>query len=122
MLRHIVAAGVDREMLLYWGVRTERDLYATAMIDDLRRQNARLTYVPVLSESDGASGVRRRGLVHAAVLEDFTDLSAFDVYASGPPQLIAAVRRDLPAHGVDIDNLSFDSFDYAADSAASTSM
>ena len=53
-----------------------------------------------------------------AALDEFDRFEAADVYASGPPAMVAAVRRDFVARGVDPSRLFFDSFDYAPDSLA----
>jgi CDP-4-dehydro-6-deoxyglucose reductase len=106
---------LDRDLTLYWGVRSERDLYAHAELEALARRAPRLRYVPVLSEGTAAwSG--RRGWVHEAAAGDIPHLADYDVYASGPPEMIAAVRRDFGARGVAPERLYFDSFDYAPDS------
>ena len=55
------------------------------------------------------------GWVHEAVLEDYPDLSGFEVYAAGPPAMIEAVRAAFPRHGLPPQRLHFDSFDYAPD-------
>ena len=60
-----------------------------------------------------AAWAGRRGWVHEAVIHDIADLSRYDVYASGPPEMIAAVRRELGSRGVPADRMSTDSFDYA---------
>ena len=117
IIRHVLEKNLPREMLLYWGVRSERDLYHHAVLEELVRRDARLRYAPVLSEpSAGWSG--RKGLVHQAVLADIESLARYQVYASGPPEMIAALRRDFPARGLPASQLSFDSFDYAPDSLA----
>jgi CDP-4-dehydro-6-deoxyglucose reductase len=46
---------------------------------------------------------------------DIETLSGHEVYASGPPALIEALRRDFAARGVPAADLLFDSFDYAPD-------
>jgi CDP-4-dehydro-6-deoxyglucose reductase len=53
--------------------------------------------------------------LHEAVLADIDDLQKYDVYAAGPPAMIAAARRDFVLRGVDAGRLFFDSFDYAPD-------
>ena len=83
-------------------------------IEQLALQASRFRYIPVLSEPQG-SWTGRRGWVHEAVLEDFGTLSGFDIYASGPPAMIAAVRREFALRGADPARLFFDSFDYAPD-------
>jgi CDP-4-dehydro-6-deoxyglucose reductase, E3 len=117
ILRHVVETGRSRDMTLYWGVRSERDLYAHSTLQELAARNGRMRYVPVLSDAEPA-WAGRRGLVHEAVLEDLASLEGFEVYASGPPAMIDAIRRDFPARGMNPARLSFDSFDYAPDSPA----
>jgi CDP-4-dehydro-6-deoxyglucose reductase len=113
ILRHVLGTGIEREMTVYWGVRSERDLYAHAVLEDLVGP-AGLRYVPVLSEpSPDWQGLR--GWVHEAVLRNIDDLEKYDVYAAGPPAMIAAVRREFRQRGVAANRLFFDSFDYAPD-------
>jgi CDP-4-dehydro-6-deoxyglucose reductase len=119
IMRHVVENGIERDMSVYWGVRSQRDLYAHAVLEDLVRRAAlrrpgSLCYVPVLSEA-APDWQGRRGLVHEAVLEDIDDLEPYDVYAAGPPAMIAAVRREFGQRGVNPSRLFFDSFDYAPD-------
>jgi CDP-4-dehydro-6-deoxyglucose reductase, E3 len=115
ILRHLVDTESQRELIVYWGVRSARDLYVEAAILELASRLPHLRYVAVLSEPDPA-WPGRSGLVHAAVLEDLRDLSAFDIYAAGPPAMIEALRCEFPQHGAAIDRLYCDSFDYAVDS------
>ena len=68
----------------------------------------------MLSDSEHA-GTVRHGFVHEAVLEDHADLSAFDLYMSGPPTMIDAGRRAFVDAGLPEDRLFYDSFDYAPD-------
>jgi CDP-4-dehydro-6-deoxyglucose reductase, E3 len=121
ILRHVLETGLPRRMTLYWGVREERDLYAHAFLEEAARADARLRYAPVLSEPSPAWG-GRRGFVHEAVLAEVEGLEHHEIYASGPPRMIEAVRRDFTARGVAESAISFDSFDYAPDSPARQSM
>ena len=116
ILRHVLEKDMGRVITLYWGVRSERDLYADARLKALAAHaGAQLRYVPVLSEPS-AAWKGSHGLVHTAVLEDIDGLKEYDVYAAGPPAMIAAVRREFGARGVPAGRLFFDSFDYAPDS------
>lgn len=128
ILRHVLETGIERDMTLYWGVRSERDLYAGALLETLAggaaesrasvsraaQRTARLRYVPVLSEPS-PEWRGRRGWVHEAVLGEIDDLENYDVYAAGPPAMIAAVRGEFGRRGVAATRLFFDSFDYAPD-------
>lgn len=109
-----LAGGFPGEIHLYWGVRARRDLYMHDTAGAWAAEHERFEYVPVLSDplaDDAWSG--RTGFVHEAVLEDFADLSAFNVYASGPPVMVQAGREQFAAHGLDLARFHSDSFDYA---------
>ena len=76
IIENALLAPLRREMHLYWGVRSERDLYLADLPRAWARAHPRLHFVPVLSEPEpepGWSG--RTGLVHEAVLADLPDLS-----------------------------------------------
>ncbi len=126
MLRHMVEKRIDRDISVYWGVRSERDLYAHSALEELVRRAARIRYTPVLSEpSPDWAGLR--GWVHDAALRDIAptetapadfNLNGYEVYAAGPPAMIEAVQRDCRSRGVEAGRLFFDSFDYAPDTLA----
>jgi CDP-4-dehydro-6-deoxyglucose reductase len=120
ILRHVIENGIERDITLYWGVRSERDLYAQTVLENLAQRYsaqgrpARLRYLPVLSEAS-SDWQGARGFVHEAVLQDIDDLQKYDVYAAGPPAMITAVRSEFGRRGVAANQLFFDSFDYAPD-------
>ena len=117
ILRHLLETGVPRPVFLYWGARSAADLYEEAWVLECARRFEELRFVPVLSDPGAGTGsTMRTGFVHEAVLQDFPDLSGFDVYAAGPPALVAAVRASLPMHGLDPGRLYVDAFEYASDS------
>ena len=114
ILRHLIENGIERDLKLYWGVRSERDLYAHATLEDMRRRIASFSYVPVLSEA-GPAWRGAAGWVHEAALKGIQDLEAIEVYAAGPPAMIAAIQREYDSRGSAKTQLYFDSFDYAPD-------
>jgi len=119
ILEHAFATGIKRTMHLYWGVRAQRDLYLHVLPQAWAREHAHFHYTPVLSEplsEDDWSG--RRGWVHAAVIADYPDLSRHEVYASGPPPMIEALKKAVIAHGLPNDRLYYDSFEHAHASAS----
>ena len=112
IIENALLAPLRREMHLYWGVRSERDLYLPDLPREWARAHPRLHFVPVLSEAE-PDWKGRTGFVHEAVLADFPDLSGHEVYASGPPPMVTAARELFPEHGLNLERLFFDSFDYA---------
>ena len=115
MVRHVLENGLSRDMTLYWGVRSERDLYAHDLLEGLSQRAANFRYTPVLAEPSPL-WAGRHGWVHEAVLADIDAPARYDVYASGPPAMVGAVRREFGLRGVLPERLWFDSFDYAPDS------
>lgn len=114
ILRQAFKDGFAPPIHFYWGARGSADLYDRQTVEAWTSE--RFAFVPVLSEpsaQDKWDG--RTGFVHRAVLEDFPELSGFDVYAAGPPAMIEATREEFRAAGLPVERLFFDSFDYAAD-------
>jgi CDP-4-dehydro-6-deoxyglucose reductase len=56
------------------------------------------------------------GRVHEAVIAAGEPLADRDIYAAGPPEMIAAIRKEFVARGASPSRLTFDSFDLPADS------
>ena len=82
----------------------------------------RFTYIPVLSEPKAEDAWPGRvGFVHRAVLDDFSDLSGYHVYACGGPAMIEAAKHDFATlRGLPEDAFFADSFTYAAESESRT--
>ncbi|MBE0623656.1 MAG: hypothetical protein IH606_02470 [Burkholderiales bacterium] len=99
ILRTLLARDANARVVLYLGVRSERDVYHEHVLAGLAQEHANFSYAIVLSEPDGAS-VRRRGLVHQAVADDLADASAYTAYLAGPPAMVEAAGRLLLGRGV----------------------
>jgi len=112
------ARGPARQVALYWGARSLRDLYLKELPALWQREQPQFTYVPVLSEplqADAWSG--RTGLVHEAVMQDLKDLSGYEVYACGAPAMVEAARRDFIGQcALPEDSFLADAFTSKADS------
>ncbi|KAF1045919.1 2Fe-2S iron-sulfur cluster-binding protein [Xylophilus sp.] len=99
---------------LYWGMRTEADLYLHAEVASWAGRFEDFRYEPVLSRADGQwSG--RRGHVQQAVAEDFPDLSEHAIYLCGSPDMVRQARQEFLARGASIDHIYSDSFTFQAD-------
>ncbi len=115
LLEHFYQQQCRRPMHLYWGAREADDFYLLDTIQKWQSQGAQqgLQFTRVLSEQ--ASADTRYGSLHEAVLEDYPDLSGFDLYMSGPPAMISAARAGFLAAQLPEDRLYYDSFDFAPD-------
>lgn len=114
MLRHLMQGKVTRPVHFFWGVRRPRDLYEGAQVARWAEAHDWLRFTPVMSEPQPEDGWRGScGWVHDAVLEDYPSLAEVDVYAAGPPPMIAVIQELFPAHRLPQGRLYFDSFEYA---------
>jgi CDP-4-dehydro-6-deoxyglucose reductase len=96
MIEHALHHRHGRPMVLYWGVRSKRDLYLPDLPGQWQQQSRDFTFIPVLSEpvpEDAWPG--RTGFVHQAVLDDFDDLSGYQVYACGAPIVVDSAHADF---------------------------
>ena len=116
-IEHALHHGVDRQMVLYWGVRSLKDLYMRDLPAQWQASHDNFSFVPVLSdplEGDGWQG--RAGLVHQAVLDDFPDLSGYQVYACGAPAMTDIAKKTfVEERGLPEDEFYCDAFTPSVD-------
>ena len=104
-----------RDCWLYFGARTDADLYYLDEINAIGREwPGEFHFVPVLSEQDAArSWDGAQGLVTEIMDEALKRHSpdpATHGYLCGPPPMVDAGVAALKANGVSADNLFFDKF------------
>jgi CDP-4-dehydro-6-deoxyglucose reductase len=98
LLEHMQHCGMTRPVTLYWGGRRPADLYMDDWVQAQCTRMPNLRYVPVVSDALSEDNWQRRtGFVHRAVLEDFPDLSGYQVYACGAPIVVDSAKRDFSA-------------------------
>jgi CDP-4-dehydro-6-deoxyglucose reductase len=98
IVEHMVHQNINRPITLYWGGRRPSDLYMNELVEQWSKTIPNFTYVPVISDSlpeDGWTG--RTGFVHRAVMQDFPDLSGYQVYACGAPIVVDSARHEFVA-------------------------
>lgn len=120
IIEHMVHQDIKRPVTLYWGGRRPCDLYMHALAQSWAATIPNFSYVPVVSDAlseDAWTG--RTGFVHKAVMEDFPNLSGYQVYACGAPIVVDSARREFVAQCHLPDEAFFaDSFTSEADLAA----
>lgn len=114
IIDHLIEEKVTCPIYLYWGARSEADLYLNQMAETWAAENENIHYIPVLSDA-GSQWTGKTGYVHKTVMADFDDLNPFDIYVCGPPAMIVAAKEEFQTQGMDTASFYYDSFDFAGD-------
>lgn len=109
ILRSASAQGMKNPIHLYFGVRSPRDVYGLAWLEDLRRQHPSLqTHVVVTFGGNDAA--HRCGLVTEAIEQDHGDLSGWRAYLCGSPPMVEAATVLAKRRGIAPDHIYADAF------------
>lgn len=114
IVEHALAEGCTRPIYLYWGARHREDLYLDDLPHGWEKACPNFHYRPVLSRPD-PEWKGRVGHVQNAAAEDFADVSGFEVYACGHPDMVFAAKDALTAKGLDPAHCFSDAFSWAKD-------
>jgi NAD(P)H-flavin reductase len=96
-------------------------MYLAELAEQWAREHPNFKFVAVLSDprpEDNWTG--RTGLVHEAILQDFPDLSGYQLYACGSAAMVAAAHPAFIAHGLSQDDCFSDAFNLAPQIARAT--
>jgi CDP-4-dehydro-6-deoxyglucose reductase len=96
IIEHAFHKNTTRQMVLYWGGRRPADIYLPEIAAKWQQEHDNFTFIPVISDAlpeDAWTG--RTGFVHKAVMEDFPDLSGYQVYACGAPIVVESAHHDF---------------------------
>lgn len=122
IVEHALEMGIERPITLYWGGRRPQDIYMGELAGQWQRDHDNLTFIPVISDAlpeDNWTG--RSGFVHRAVMEDFPDMSGYQVYACGAPVMVEAAHRDFTTQcGLPEDEFFSDAFTPSVDPVPDT--
>ncbi|MGZ8257676.1 MAG: CDP-6-deoxy-delta-3,4-glucoseen reductase [Methylotenera sp.] len=119
IIEHMLHNNIDRKVTLYWGARTRPDLYMPELPEAWAAAYSNIQFIPVLSDAkpeDNWQG--RTGLVHQAVLDDFsnqenTGLADYEVYCCGAPVMVEVAHASFLKQGLAEDAFFSDAFSYA---------
>lgn len=100
--------GMKQPIHVYFGVRSERDLYLVEHFEALAKRHPNLTFAPVLSAAPSAQ--YRGGLVTDAVAADLSELDGWKAYIAGPPPMVDAAMGLALARGLRAEDLHADVF------------
>jgi len=114
VVRGAVAAGMRNPVHLYFGLRSPRELYGLAWLEELRRVHPALkVHVVVASGADGAT--QRRGLVTQAIEQDHASLQGWRAYLCGSPPMVETTTLVALGKGIAASHIYADAF-YMQDS------
>lgn len=114
-----LASGFSQPIHLYFGVRSERDVYFEAELADLQARHGNFRAHIVLSDpgtmvASGTRLPRRSGFVTDAVARDLPDLAGFKAYFAGPPPMVDAASGLVRQRGMSSRDIHADAFFPAA--------
>jgi aquacobalamin reductase/NAD(P)H-flavin reductase len=101
----------SREVHLYWGAKSFEDLYEAQILQELANLHEHFHFHPVVELPDD-KWTGKSGLVHQAVMQDFPDLSATQVYAAGRFEMAGVIKTAFLPVGLAPSNLFGDAFAY----------
>ncbi len=106
---HLAEINYTAPVLLYWGVREARFLYAKEELENWASSKKNFQFIPVVQNAeDDWQG--HSGLVHQAVMKDIVSLEPYDIYMAGRFDMIGIVRDDFIEHGAHRENMFADAF------------
>ena len=114
-----LAAGFTQPVHLYFGVRSERDVYFEKELAQMRKNFPNFRVHIVLSDPNAALAAnsllpRRFGFVTGAVAADLAGLEGFKSYFAGPPPMVDAASELVRSLGVASRDIHADAFFPAA--------
>lgn len=108
MVEQLLQNKSKREIYIYWGMPVGKDFYSN-LPTEWSNTYTHVHFIPVVSSND-ESWSGRKGFVHHAVMDDFSSLESFDIYACGSPLMIDASKKDFIIKNLPVDNFYSDAF------------
>jgi len=109
IVRGAVAAGMRNPIHVYFGVRSQRDIYGAEWLRVLQGDCANLQVHVVVATDAGVSGLRT-GLVTEAIAEDWSSLAGWRAYLCGSPPMVEAASLLARQRGVEPERIYADAF------------
>lgn len=106
MIEQLLATGDKRPFVLYWGARSQSDLYMDDKVKQWQTHVPHCRYVALLP------GVHRETLASLVIAHHQDDLLKQQIIISGPFDMVYATRDALVAFGVPRDQLYSDAFNF----------
>ena len=112
IIEHMLYNDIQRPMTLYWGGRQPVDLYMDDLCKRWEQHVPTFNYVPVLSKPP-IDWAGRTGYVQQTITEDIPDLSGYEAYVCGLPNMVDDAQKQFAVHGLEEDAFFSDAFTFA---------
>jgi CDP-4-dehydro-6-deoxyglucose reductase len=111
MLEAAFANNDPRALHLYWGGKNSTDLYLAELFTQWAKQHANFTFTPVITAQD-QYWQGRTGLVHEVVAEQHENLQGYQVYCSGPKDMVYTAYDEFMVKGLKPQLMFSDTFEH----------
>lgn len=109
LLEQIVALQLPNQVYLYWGVKEYAHFYFENEAAEWAKKHNNIHFHPVIELPEN-EWQGRQGYVHHAVLQEFAELSPFDIYIVGRFEMAKVAREDFIAQGAMPEHIYGDAF------------
>ncbi|WP_288829442.1 2Fe-2S iron-sulfur cluster-binding protein [uncultured Paraburkholderia sp.] len=109
VLRGKIASGMRNPVHLYFGVRSDNDVYGVGWLEEIQEQYPNL-HVHVVVATGTSQGKRRSGVVTQAVEQDWRSLNGWRAYLAGSPVMVDAATLLLMSKGIQQEHIYADAF------------
>lgn len=111
ILRHMRKEKIGRKTTLFFGTRTEKDLYCVEELREMEKELPSFSYVPTLSRvPEDSPWEGERGRVTELIERRVDEGADLDVYLCGSPEMVDSCLDLLETKGIPDENIHFDKF------------
>jgi Na+-transporting NADH:ubiquinone oxidoreductase subunit F len=111
ILQDMIIRKVERKTSLFFGARTQNDLYFMDSLSRLEKEHAWFSFIPSLSkEPAGSDWQGERGMINEIVRHRVNDAADNEAYLCGPPGMIQTCIQVLTSLGMARENIFYDAF------------
>jgi Na+-transporting NADH:ubiquinone oxidoreductase subunit F len=111
ILRHMRSEQIQRKTTLFFGARTQENLYCVEELREMEKQLPAFTFIPTLSrEAEDTQWEGKRGRVTELIEDLISGGADYDVYICGNPEMVDSCTDRLLEKGIPEDQIYFDKF------------
>lgn len=106
MIEQLLASDDPRSFSLFWGARSQSDLYLDDKVNNWQNHVSRFKYCSLLSDEN------KERLASVVLATHYKDIGEWQMVISGPFDMVYSTRDVLVNHGVLADHLFSDAFSF----------